>query len=316
MFFIAMRDIVHNLATFSSDTIQPRPCIVRSWRDGRASLVERFMAKNLKIALAALMLAGGAAFAAPASAQSFGIQIGPHGGIGFSYDSGGYCDDWGCPDDFWDMPVYYGPVFWDGYWYDGPVYYRMWYGQRQYWIHGGWRYDDWRGPRPGWWRPGRVGPSLGMNFYRNNGFHGRWDNDRRDFGRFDNRRDDFRDNRGFDNRRDRDDNRGFNDRRDDNRFDNNRGNFGNLDRRDNGPQRNFAPQQQAPQQQARPAPQQQDNREQSWRYRAFGQQQQPQQQAAPQPQAQPRAENRDNGNRDNRGGDHGNDNGRGRGRDR
>ena len=30
--------------------------------------------------------------------------------ISFSSDPGGYCDDWGCPDDFWDLPVFYGPV--------------------------------------------------------------------------------------------------------------------------------------------------------------------------------------------------------------
>jgi hypothetical protein len=277
--------------------------------------VERNMRKTFKTAIAALMLAGGAMFAAPASAQSFGLGIGPHGGITFSYDSGGYCDDWGCPDDFWDMPVYYGPVFWDGYWYDGPVYYRIWYGQRQYWIHGAWRYDQWRGSRPDWWRPGRLGPALGMDFYRTHNFRGRWEDERRGFNRgFDNRGFDNRafDNRRFDNARP-DNARPDNERRDfarpENRPDfNNRndGRFNGLDRRDNGAQRSFAP----PPQQAQPQPQQQ-GREQAWRYRAFGQQQQPQQQAAP--QAQPRNDNRgDNGG----GHDNGNGNGRGRGRDR
>ncbi len=126
--------------------------------------------------LAALALGTAAtAAAAPAKAQDFGVTVGPHGGIGFSYDSGGYCDDQGCPDDFWDMPVYYGPVFWDGQWFDGPVYYRDWYGRRQFWIDGGWRFDQWRGPHPGWWREGRYGPALGPDFYRSHGFHGAWD---------------------------------------------------------------------------------------------------------------------------------------------
>ena len=40
--------------------------------------------------------------AAPANAQGYS---GP-GGIEFSYGSGGYCDAFGCPDDFWDYPVY------------------------------------------------------------------------------------------------------------------------------------------------------------------------------------------------------------------
>jgi hypothetical protein len=129
-----------------------------------------------KGALAALAFAGAAAAAtAPVHAQSFGLTFGPRGGIGFSFNSGGYCDDIGCPGDFWDMPVYYGPVFWEGQWYDGPLYYRDGYGRRQFWIHGDWRFDEWRGPHPGWWREGRYGPPLGADYYRQHGFHGPWD---------------------------------------------------------------------------------------------------------------------------------------------
>jgi hypothetical protein len=135
------------------------------------------MRMTIKVALTALALAGGAAaIATPAAAQGFGLGFGPGGGITFSYDSGGYCDQWGCPDDFWDMPVYYGAVFAGGQWYDGPVYYRDGRLGREYWIHGAWRRDEWRGPHPGWWRPGRYGPALGMDYYRQHNFHGRWDN--------------------------------------------------------------------------------------------------------------------------------------------
>ena len=134
------------------------------------------MRTTLKVTLAAMALAGAAA--TPAAAQQFGLGIGPHGGISFSYDSGGYCDRWGCPDSFWDMPVYYGSVFVDGQWYDGPAYFRDWHGIREYWIHGGWHRDEWRGPHPSWWREGRYGPSLGMDYYRQHNFHGRWDRDR------------------------------------------------------------------------------------------------------------------------------------------
>ena len=149
------------------------------------------MRTTLKAAIAAMALTGAAFAATPASAQQFGLGIGPNGGISFSYDSGGYCDQWGCPDAFWDMPVYYGPVFFSGQWYDGPVYYRDWRGEREYWIHGQWRRDEWRGPRPGWYRPGRYGPPLGMDYYRSHNFHGRWDHDRgRNFGP-DNRGRDF-----------------------------------------------------------------------------------------------------------------------------
>ncbi len=78
-----------------------------------------------------------------------------------------YCDQYGCPDDFYDMPIWYGPVFYDDVWFGGPVYYRNWHGRRQYWIHGGWRYDAWQGPRPSWWSAGHyhTGPVQGRNFH-------------------------------------------------------------------------------------------------------------------------------------------------------
>jgi hypothetical protein len=82
-----------------------------------------------------------------------------------------YCDQYGCPDDFYDMPIWYGPVFYEGVWFAGPVYYRVTHGQRQYWIHGGWHFDTWRGPHPSWWNAGhyRTGPALGRANYRNHG---------------------------------------------------------------------------------------------------------------------------------------------------
>ena len=104
--------------------------------------------------------------AAPANAQRYS---GP-GGIEFSYGSGGYCDDSGCPDDFWDYPVYYCPVFYDGDWYKGPVYYRDFDGRNLFWVHGEWRRDEWRGARPLWACTDRVGPPLGFEFYQNHGF--------------------------------------------------------------------------------------------------------------------------------------------------
>ena len=184
-----------------------------------------------KMAVAALALTAGATAAMPASAQSFGLGFGPRGGISFSYDSGGYCDQFGCPDDFWQMPIYYGPVFWHGDWYDGPVYYREAFGHRQFWIHGDWRNDEWRGPHPGWWREGRYGPPLGVDYYRSHGFHGRWDRggyDRRDDRReFDRRGDD----RGVDRHDDRGDRGG-------------RGGFNRNDNRGGGLQPQAQPQQQ------------------------------------------------------------------------
>ena len=288
---------------------------------------------SFKTALAALVVAGGAAIAAPASAQSFGLGIGPNGGLTFSYDSGGYCDDYGCPNDFWNMPVYYGPVFWGGYWYDGPLYYRVWRGQRQYWIRGAWRFEDWRGPRPGWWRPGRIGPALGMDYYRSHGFHGRWDNDRRDFnnrgfgnrgdyrndGRFDNRND----NRGFNNgsgfnNRPGDFNRGTdgrNDGRNDSRIDGrNDGRFNSLNQRDTiAPQPQAQPQQRMFQQQpdgsdtVRGQALQRNRERDEARRQGLATPQAPAPQVAPQVQAQPQPAPQPDGNRGGR---------RDRGRDR
>jgi len=121
---------------------------------------------------AALLVGGAMATASPASAGlGFSISIGVPGAVGFDYSSGGYCDRWGCPDGFWNYPVWYGPVFVDGVWYQGPVYWRDWGGRRWYWVHGGWHRDEWRGPRPAWWsRDYHYGPALGFDYYHDHGF--------------------------------------------------------------------------------------------------------------------------------------------------
>jgi hypothetical protein len=216
---------------FRSDSVQGHSISIKHKREYSRCQWSAAMKTYWKIAAAALALTAGATAAMPASAQSFGLGFGPRGGISFSYDSGGYCDQSGCPDDFWDMPVFYGPVFWHGEWYDGPVYYREAFGHRQFWINGDWRNDEWRGPHPSWWREGRYGPALGVDYYRSHGFHGRWDRggpgfDRRDNGRGPGFRDDRRnDGRGFDRR---DDGRGGSGFRDDRRND------GRDDRHDDG----------------------------------------------------------------------------------
>lgn len=94
----------------------------------------------------------------------------PPGGVPYDQSSGGYCDQWGCPDDYYDLPVYYGSAFYDGLWFDGPLYYRNWYGSRQYWVHGGWHADNWSGARPSWYAQGRYGPALGRDFYNSGSF--------------------------------------------------------------------------------------------------------------------------------------------------
>jgi hypothetical protein len=127
------------------------------------------------------------------------------GGVGYDYASGGYCDAWGCPADYYDMPLYYGSIYYGGSWFNGPHYYRDYGGSRQYWVHGGWHNDGWSGARPNWYRPGRTGPALGRDFYRSERFRnsrnaGQRDNrgGRPDFNRNDNNRNGNRDfgNRG------------------------------------------------------------------------------------------------------------------------
>lgn len=214
------------------------------------------MKRLLKTVMAAAAFAGVSWFAStPAHAQYGYGWDGPDNAITFSYGSGGYCDSYGCPPGYWDLPVFYGQVYYRGVWYRGPIYYRDWRGQRWFWIRGNWRTDQWRGPRPYWARDFRVGPALGFGFYdRDSRFRireewrrdyrqrDRWndrrDNDRQGWDRRDNDRRDWNDrdndrqgwNREDKNRRNDSRqgwNRDDNNRRDDNRRDNDRG-----DRRD------------------------------------------------------------------------------------
>jgi hypothetical protein len=129
---------------------------------------------------AAIALAGGAlCVAAPAQAAdifdrwgNLRISIGVPGAVAYDYNSGGYCDSFGCPDGYWDQSVWYGPVYFGGAWYQGPVYYRDIGGEHWYWIHGGWHRDEWRGPHPNWWRADyHFGPALGFSWYQGHGFH-------------------------------------------------------------------------------------------------------------------------------------------------
>src|SRR4051812_15404337 len=78
----------------------------------------------------------------------------------------GYCDpQYGCPDDFYDLPLYYGEVYADGSWYNGPFYWCDYGGRRQFWVHGSWRGGNYRG--------GRFGRALGRSFYSQHRYAGR-----------------------------------------------------------------------------------------------------------------------------------------------
>jgi hypothetical protein len=146
------------------------------------------MKRWLQTALLAAVVGGSAVAASPASAVSLSIGVN-FPGVGFSYNSGGYCDSWGCPDYFWNYPIYYCPVYYQGRWYRGPVYYRSSRGGNLYWIHGGWRRDYWRDRRPYGACVDRFGPPLDLDFYIWNGFRVRdswrfaWDRERGDWWR-------------------------------------------------------------------------------------------------------------------------------------
>ena len=102
-----------------------------------------------------------------------GVRAQDYGAVSsYSYDTGGFCDEDGCPQNFWDYPIYYCPVFYRGYWYRGPFYYRVYDGEYRYWLQGHWVRERWRGPRPQWACEGRYGPPRGIDFYISHGF--RW----------------------------------------------------------------------------------------------------------------------------------------------
>jgi hypothetical protein len=135
-------------------------------------------AQEIRVKAKGLLKAAAAAAALVGATLSMSAPARAEIGIGFSYDSGGYCDADGCPDGFWDDPVSYCPVYFDGEWYRGPMYYREDEGgDVLYWIHGAWREDAWDdddfGPRPGWACENQYGPPLDIDFYLNNGFHWR-----------------------------------------------------------------------------------------------------------------------------------------------
>ncbi len=96
--------------------------------------------------------------------NQYGNQYGgqPYGQpYGQSYDQydgdPNYCDpNYDCPDDYSDLPLYYGDVFYDGGWYNGPFFYRDFGGHRQFWRNGGWHIGEFRG--------GHFGPALGHAF--------------------------------------------------------------------------------------------------------------------------------------------------------
>jgi hypothetical protein len=97
--------------------------------------------------------------------QGYGPDQGYGPGNGDAYAQGGGCDPtYGCPDDYNDMPVYDGDVFYDDGWSNGRFFYRDFGGHRQFWIHGGWHGGDFRG--------GHFGPALGRT--ANRGFDHSW----------------------------------------------------------------------------------------------------------------------------------------------
>ena len=64
-------------------------------------------------------------YAQPYGAQPYGAQAYGDPNDNYYGSDYGYCDPvYGCPDDFYDLPLYYGQVYWGDNWYPGPFYYR------------------------------------------------------------------------------------------------------------------------------------------------------------------------------------------------
>ncbi|MEY4965605.1 MAG: hypothetical protein RL274_1188 [Pseudomonadota bacterium] len=141
--------------------------------------------KNFTKAVIVAFGVAGAFAAVPASAQTYNPYAGDpsYGGYdqedyGNGYDDAyargaygeegaygdeyaiGYCDQYGCPEDYYDLPIYDGQVYYDNGWLTGPLYYRDWGGRRQFWIRGGWRHSQYRG--------GNFRRALGRSWYQQN----------------------------------------------------------------------------------------------------------------------------------------------------
>ena len=99
-----------------------------------------------------------------ATAQ-YGRDIAPRDMVNPSPRSGGYCDNRGCPNNFWRYRIYYGPIYYNHRWFRGPVYVKDDYGRNWFWVDGGWHRDQWPGSRPSWARNARIGPALPRDFY-------------------------------------------------------------------------------------------------------------------------------------------------------
>ena len=128
------------------------------------------MKPSLKLTLLASTIIGLAiASASSTQAQYYGRDDRSRA-ISSSPETGGYCDNAGCPDRFWKYPIHYGPVYFHGQWYRGPVYFHADRHGRQYWVSGGWHRDEWRGRRPAWARQSHDGPALDIEYYASHGF--------------------------------------------------------------------------------------------------------------------------------------------------
>jgi hypothetical protein len=127
------------------------------------------LSPNAKLLGIAMMLATSVS----ASAQ-YGEQRSqsPRDMVKTSRQSGGYCDQGGCPEHFWRYRIYYGPVFFHGTWFKGPVYVKDDNGRHYFWVRGGWRRDEWHAQRPSWARNGYFGPALPRQYYLTHNFGG------------------------------------------------------------------------------------------------------------------------------------------------
>lgn len=125
----------------------------------------------LKSALAVAAMAGATTLVPTMATAGVAIGIGVPVAAPYGYPPYGYAPygagyaPYGAGYASYDDPYYYAPIFISGSWYHGPYRWRMWQGERMFFVNGRWHRNEWRGgPRPasfafrngGYFRDGRY----------------------------------------------------------------------------------------------------------------------------------------------------------------
>lgn len=109
----------------------------------------------LKSAFAAAVLLGSTATLTQPATAGVGISI------GIGVPGAVYASPYGAGYVAYDDSYYYDPIYVSGAWYHGPYRWRMYHGERMFYVNGRWHRNEWRG-----------GPMPATMTFRNGGsFH-------------------------------------------------------------------------------------------------------------------------------------------------